>query len=90
VTKAGSSARAGPIRDWFAPRSRGERSDRLAVLYRLEPKLTSDWATPSATRPGHDSGLRRASSGRERAQTAALSAAVEPYAPNSAARCRPE
>ena len=53
------------------------------------PRLTSDLATPSATRPGHVCGLLRPSSGSERTQTAALNAAVEPYAPISAARCSP-
>ena len=49
-------------------------------------RLTSDLATPSATRPGHESGLLRTSVGSERAQTTALKAAEAPYEPMSAAR----
>lgn len=55
----------------------------------LGARLTRDLATPSATRPGHASGLVRTSSGRERAQTAALRAAADPNEPIRAARCTP-
>ena len=51
--------------------------------------LTRDLATPSATRPGHERGLLRTSSGRERAQTSALKAAADPKEPIRAARCTP-
>merc|ERR1719272_2203195 len=55
----------------------------------LGARLTRDLATPSATRPGHERGLLRTSSGRERAQTSALRAAADPKEPIRAARCAP-
>ena len=40
-------------------------------------RLTRDLHTPSVTRPGHESGFLRTSSGRERAQTTAPKAAAD-------------
>ena len=44
----------------------------------LGAMLTIDLATPSATRPGHDNGSLRTSSGSDRRHTAALRAAADP------------